>query len=63
MGAFLTLIVGIITFAFFYAKVLTIYEKHDVDIMTTSLEFGVEMTDKFSAKQGFFISAALTRYD
>ena len=64
MGTLLTLIFGVIIVFFAYDKSVTLAYKHDVDIMSASIENAVEQTEKFNASEnGFFIAAALTEYD
>ena len=63
MGACLTLIIALTTLLFFYTKTITIIEKHDVDIMSALVDNAIDFNYKFSANDGFFISAALTRYN
>ena len=60
MGSFLTIVIALTTFMFFYAKTMTIVEKHDVDIMSAVIDNAVDINDKFTADNGFFISAGLT---
>ena len=60
MGSCLSIIVTLTTLLFFYAKMLTILEKHDVDIMSAHIEDAVDMLEEFKADNGFFIAAALT---
>ena len=63
MGSILTIIIAFTTFMFFYAKTLTIVSKHDVDIMSALIDNAIDIEDKFTAEDGFFISAALTNYN
>ena len=63
MGTCLTIWIAMTTFMFFYTKTLTIVEKLDVDIMSALIDNDIDFNYKFSADQGFFISAALTRYN
>ena len=63
MGAFLTIMIALTTFLFFYAKTMTIVEKHDVDIMSAVIDHAIDINDQFTADHGFFISAGLTQYD
>ena len=63
MGSFLTIVIALTTFMFFYTKTLTIVEKHDVDIMSALIDNAIDFNYKFTASDGFFISAALTRYN
>ena len=63
MGFFLTCMVSIMTLMFLYAKTITIVEKHDVDIMSALVDNNIDFNYKFTANEGFFITAALTRYN
>ena len=63
MGSCLTILIALTTLLFFYAKTVTIIEKHDVDIMSTLIDNKIDFNYKFTASEGFFISAALTRYN
>ena len=63
MGSFLTCLVAITTFMFFYTKTVTIVEKQDVDIMSALIDNNIDDDFRFTANNGFFISAALTRYN
>ena len=55
--------IAVTTFMFFYAKTLSIVQKHDVDIMSALIQDAIGMEERFTAEQGFFIAAALTQYD
>lgn len=63
MGAFLTVFVAVATLFFLSSKTLTILEKQDVDLMSAVIDNAIDFNFKFTAEQGFFISAALTRYN
>ena len=63
MGACLTFIILITTLMFSYTKAITIIEKKDVDIMSALIDNELDFSYKFTAREGFFISAALTRYN
>ena len=63
MGSILSIIIALTTFLFFYAKVLTIIQKHDVDIISALIDNAIDIEDKFTADDGFFIAAALTNYN
>ena len=63
MGTFLTIILALLIFMFFYAKLLVIINKNETDIMTAVKEDGLTQDDKFNASNGLFIAAALTEYD
>ena len=63
MGTFLTCLVAVTTFMFFYTKTITIVEKQDVDIMSALIDNNIDDDFRFTANEGFFISAALTRYN
>ena len=47
----------------FLFELLTIIYKHEVDIMSALQQNALTYDDKFEAKDGFFIAAALTRFD
>ena len=63
MGTCLTLLIAVTTSMFFYTKTVTIVEKQDVDIMSALLDNSIDNDFKFTANDGFFISAALTMYN
>ena len=63
MGMFLTVISLVVISMFFATKVLTIFFKHEVDIMSTLKENAISQDQKFTAKDGFFVAAALTKFD
>lgn len=63
MGFCLTCIIVVMTAMFFYTKTNTIVEKHDVDIMSALVDNEIDFNYKFTANEGFFISAALTNYN
>ena len=63
MGVCLTCMIVGITLMFFYAKINTLVKKHDVDIMSALVDNEIDFDYKFTADQGFFISAALTNYN
>ena len=48
---------------FFATKVLTIFFKHEVDIMSALKENAISQDQKFTAKDGFFVAAGLTKFD
>ena len=63
MGSILTVISSAIIMMFFYAKLLVILQRHEVDIMTALIENNLTQDDIFGSKDGFFVAAALTMYD
>ena len=63
MGAILTIIGSLLIGLFFYAKLLTILNKHEVDIFSALKENALTQDDIFTAKDGFFVAAALTRFN
>ncbi len=62
-GGFLTIILTLVTLMFTYAKLITLIDKHDVDIMGSLSEGAIEYSTNFTASDGFFLAAALTEYD
>ena len=49
---------------FSYTKIVTIRDKHDIDIMSAVIENGIDQEYKFTAgDHGFFVSAALIQYN
>lgn len=63
-GGFLTIILTLITLMFTYNKLITLIDKHDVDIMGSLSEGAIEYSAKFTAADdGFYFAAALTEYD
>ena len=47
MGTFLTIWIAMTTFMFFYAKTITIVEKHDVDIMSALIDNDIDDDYRF----------------
>ena len=63
VGAFLTLILLLVTLVFTYSKVMVLYTVSDVTIVGNNSEGAFTDQDTFSADDGLFIAAALTEYD
>ena len=63
MGFFLSILLGMIMLIFLWSKAVTWHQKKDVDIMSATIENAFDFNDKFTAKQGLFVAAALTEYD
>ena len=63
MGSLLTVIMQIIIGSFFLTKILSWYQKKDVDIMGAHIENAFDYEYKFDSDKGFFVAAALTNYD
>ena len=63
MGTILTAISTLIVLMFFYAKLMVVIKTQDVDIMSALKENGLTQEDKFTAKDGLFVAAAITDYD
>ena len=63
MGSCLTILCFLATLMFTYTKIITLNEKHDVDIMSALVEGAYDYSEKFGAEDGFFVAAALTVYD
>ena len=55
--AFLTVMLFMVT------KVISIYDKQEVDMMSIQVEGALTYNDKFDSSNGLFIAAALTEYD
>lgn len=63
MGATLTLVLELILLMYFVTKIISIYAKWEVDIMSVKLENALTFDDKFDSSNGLFIAAAITEYD
>ena len=63
MGVCLTILLTLTTLMFFITKVISIYAKHEVDIMDAMMDNALTFEDKFGASNGLFVAAALTEYD
>ena len=63
MGAFLSIIVLLVSSFFLYSKAMVLYKVSDVTIMMRQLEGALTYNDKFTAENGLFLAAALTEYD
>ena len=63
MGACLSAIIFIITAIFFYTKAMVLYKGSDVTILMTTQEGAFTHNDEFTAREGFFVSDALTEYN
>ena len=63
MGASLSLLLEMILLMYFVTKIISIYAKWEVDIMSVKLENALTFDDKFDSSNGLFIAAALTEYD
>ena len=63
MGSLLTLILSSTVLFYFFVKVKTIVQKHDVDIFGFVTDHQLTYEDKFTADQGFFVAAGITSYD
>ena len=63
MGAFLTILLTLVTLLFTYNKMKTLQEKQDVDIMGALSEGAIHYSAVFGAENDFYVAAALTEYD
>ena len=63
MGTILTVMQSVLIFMFFYSKLLTIINRHEVDIMSAVNQNELTSDYEFKAEDGFFAAAALTRFD
>ena len=62
MGASLSLMYVFLLLIFLLIKLTTIYQKHDVDIMSTVQSRGLPNETIFGRKQGLNIAGVLTEY-
>ena len=63
MGALCSLVIFIFLMTFSVTKLQTLILVSDVDIIQASEDYALTQTERFSSKDGFFIAAALTKYD
>lgn len=54
---------SMIMIVFFYARMITVYNKSDVDIFSTLKERAIDQDFKFTAQHGLFVAAALTEFN
>ena len=62
-GAFLSLILLAVTLIFAYSKAMVLYKGTDITIMGNEAEGAYTFDDTFTADDGLFLAAALTKYD
>ena len=62
-GAFLSFILISVTMVFLYSKAMVLIKGTDVTIIGNYAEGAYTFNDTFTANEGLFISAALTKYD
>ena len=63
MGAILSFVLTVILLMYFVTKIISIYAKWEVDIMSVQRENALTFDDKFDSSNGLFIAAAITEYD
>jgi hypothetical protein len=63
MGACLSILFFVLLVIFVGTKISTLYNKHDVDIMSALDESVIDFREKFTSEDGFFLAAGLTEYD
>ena len=63
MGATLTILLILMVGLFTITKVLTWFNRLDVDIMSALQENEIDFNFKFTTEEGFFLAAALTEYN
>ena len=62
-GAFLSLVLLVITLIFAYSKAMVLYKGTDITIMGNEVEGVYTYENTFTADDGLFLAAALTKYD
>lgn len=62
-GAFLAFILLALTWIFAYSKAMVLYKGTDITIMGNEAEGAYTYDDTFTADDGLFLAAALTKYD
>ena len=60
MGACMTFILFIILLAFSLTKLLTLINRHQVDIFSFTDERSISYNEKFTSEDGLYVAAALT---
>ena len=63
MGASLSILLIFISLIFTLTKVETLWNKHDVDIMSALDENVIDFNQKFTVEDGLFVAAAISEYD
>ena len=63
MGTILTILLYAITSVFLYSKYMVLKTESDITILRSVREKALTFDDQFTAENGLFLAAALTRYD
>ena len=63
MGALLSLVFILISVIFLYSKIMIMVNVSQITVITNVIENAYAEDHKFTAKEGFFVAAALTEFD